>query len=153
MANYKKSKIYKITNLQNGLFYIGSTTRGISRRFKEHYKRSRKGTNKCTSSKVINGTRRKDIKIELLEVWPCNNRRELERREYIIINQAEPRELCVNIAGRIITPPVTPEDEALMNLGDDDVFLEDNIICTIDDSSDTDSSSDSSDIDMCESEC
>lgn len=125
MANYKKSKIYKITNLQNGLFYIGSTTRGISCRFKEHYKRSRKGTNKCMSAKVISGAKRKDIKIELLEVWPCANRRELEQREYLIINQAEPRDLCVNRAGRIIM--TTPDLEDILSeigeIGTDEVFL------------------------------
>lgn len=75
MVNYKEGKIYKITG--NGLTYIGSTTETLNRRLTKH-KQYIKDKRYCSSSKVFGSG---DEKIELIELYPCENKQELIERE------------------------------------------------------------------------
>jgi len=92
MEDYQNGKIYKIWSLEGDKIYIGSTIQTLAYRFSDHR------LNKC-SSKILFKTY-KQVKIDLIENFPCNSKSELERREgeLQIIN----KEFIVNknIAGR-----------------------------------------------------
>ena len=94
--NYSNGKIYKLVCYKTGLVYIGSTCRTLEERLKEHAYDSKrylnKGKNAFISSMFV--TYNNDFKIELIEEFPCDNRRQLENRETIHISQSE----CVNIS-------------------------------------------------------
>lgn len=92
---YEKGKIYKIINNEmNGLVYYGSTTQPLNIRMSKH-KSAAKYNSKCSSISLFEyGT----PEIILIENFPCNSRKELERQEgkYHLDND------CLNqhIAGR-----------------------------------------------------
>jgi predicted GIY-YIG superfamily endonuclease len=97
MANYNDSKIYKITSSKTDKIYIGVTTKSLETRMKQHlqhYERFIKNdlpTDFISSFQVIkNG----DAKIELIEMFPCKSKFELEDREKYLINHTEN---CVNL--------------------------------------------------------
>jgi hypothetical protein len=82
MVNYQDGKIYKITG-GNSLPYIGSTCVTLSRRLAKHntnkkcYK-EKNILNNCGSFDLLE---LEDCKIELIELFPCSSKRELEIRE------------------------------------------------------------------------
>jgi hypothetical protein len=92
--DYSKGKIYKIVCNKTGLVYIGSTYRNLEQRLKEHEincsKYLDKKSNIFISSIYI--IFNNDYKIELIENFSCNNRKELENREYYHIDNSE----CIN---------------------------------------------------------
>lgn len=102
MNRYQNGKIYKIVG-QNDDIYIGSTIQKLNDRFdihKSHYRRHNAG-------KHIRGTSAFELfekygiehcRIELIEEYPCNSKKELERREGEIIKSTK----CINkvVAGR-----------------------------------------------------
>ena len=73
---YKQGKIYLLSCSQTGYTYVGHTFKSLHTRLSQH----KGSTNKCMSKKLI------DMKIELLENYPCNDKRELEKREQYYIN-------------------------------------------------------------------
>ena len=91
MPNYQNGKIYKLWSPQGGYIYIGSTTHLLAVRKAEH-----KRKNSC-SSKIL-FEKYDDVRIELIEEYPCKNKMELNRREGEHIRNND----CVNklIAGR-----------------------------------------------------
>ena len=82
---YYNGKIYCIMCNTTGEVYIGSTTRTLNKRLKDH-----KSKDNGTSSKQI--ILRGDYKMILLENYPCANKRLLEQREAEWIKSNE----CVN---------------------------------------------------------
>ncbi len=100
-SDYSQGKIYKIVCNKTGLVYIGSTYRDLDKRLKEHVDDCKryldKKSNHLISSiyVIINN----DYKIELIEKYPCLNRRELEKREYYYIDKIE----CINTHRTSIT--------------------------------------------------
>ena len=91
MNKYQNGKIYKLVSSQTDKIYIGSTTLSLKKRFAEH-----KYTSNVCSSKLI--TCYDDVDIKLLEEYPCNNRKELFKKEGFYIRNNK----CVNkqILGR-----------------------------------------------------
>ena len=94
MSKYQNGKIYKITNEDmHELVYYGSTICNLNKRLGNH-KYDIKRTN--NSSKILFNT--ENYKIELIELYPCENRKQLCEREgwYIQNNN------CINknISGR-----------------------------------------------------
>jgi hypothetical protein len=91
MPDYKQGKIYAIRSHQTEQIYIGSTTQTLPVRFGEHKKK----TNACNSKLIL---QYEDAYIELIELFPCNSKEELNKKEgeHIRLNN------CVNklIAGR-----------------------------------------------------
>jgi len=90
MVNYQNGKIYKLVSKHSPIPYYGSTVQPLRKRLFEHKQRFK---NNCkinySSFKIIELG---DYKIELVENYPCNSKRELELREaYWIKNN-----LCVN---------------------------------------------------------
>jgi len=96
MANYQNGRIYAIKSYQTELIYIGSTTQILSKRLGEHRINYKK--NGVTSSKEI--LKYPDYYIELIELFPCNSKEELLKREGYFIKQNI--NICVNccIPGR-----------------------------------------------------
>jgi len=93
MNKYENAKIYKLTG-SNGLVYYGSTIRPLNGRLSGHKNKR----NVCSSKSLEN------MKIELVENYPCNCKRELETRERWFIENNE----CINIL-----IPMTTREERL----------------------------------------
>lgn len=93
MPDYKNGKIYCIRSYQTEQIYIGSTTQTLAQRLVKH-----KGKNDGCSSKII--LQYSDAYIELIELFPCNSKEELNKKEgeHIRANN------CVNknISGRTL---------------------------------------------------
>lgn len=93
MPDYKDGKIYRLICNITGLIYYGSTTKTLNERKTGHkadYNRFLNGNSDYyTSFKIIEND---DYKIELVELFPCNDRKELETREGFYIKNSE----CIN---------------------------------------------------------
>ena len=102
MNRYQNGKVYKII-APDDTFYVGSTIQSLNERFGGH-KYSFKSVK---SGKNIRGTAVFELfekygvevcRIELIEEYPCDSKRDLERREGEIIKNTK----CINkvVAGR-----------------------------------------------------
>jgi len=101
MSKYQNGKIYKITSEQSDKYYIGSTIQKLCDRLGRHisdYTIYSQGNGKYISSFEL--IKNDDYKIELIELFPCEDRQELERREGEL--QLQNIDVIVNkkIAGR-----------------------------------------------------
>ena len=105
MPDYSKGKIYKITSPSHpGECYIGSTVQTLKNRRYRHVANCKH--NQSCSSKLLMCY--KDAVIELIELYPCASKTELERREGIIIKEHMTNDemddtVNVFIAGRTYT--------------------------------------------------
>lgn len=79
MPNYQNGKTYIITskNIPNA-GYIGSTEQTLERRLIVHESECRTTTKNCASFPFILAG---DYSIDLIEDFPCNSKKELDRRE------------------------------------------------------------------------
>jgi len=97
MVNYKLGKIYKIMSNQTNQIYVGSTTKKhLSDRMYYHRAKFRNWLDKkgCyySSFELFEFP---DVKIILIESYPCDNRDQLRMREQFHIDKN--RDICVNI--------------------------------------------------------
>ena len=99
---YRNGKIYKIVDVGYSKCYFGSTYNTLCKRMSKHKESYRSFlNNKCprtSSYDLFDEFGLDNCKIELVELYPCNNREELNAREGFWIKQTE----CVNkvIVGR-----------------------------------------------------
>jgi hypothetical protein len=93
-TDYSQGKIYKIVCNKTGLIYIGSTYRTLDERLKEHEYDCKRYLNKKSNHLIssIYVIYYNNYTIELIENYPCQNRRELEKREFHYISNLD----CVN---------------------------------------------------------
>lgn len=96
--DYLNGKIYTIRSYQTDMFYIGSTTAPLTKRFSQH----NCNYNKNKHSNIIEIFKHGDAYIELLEEFPCKNKNELNKREGELIRQHKNN--CVNIQIPCRTP-------------------------------------------------
>ena len=96
---YKNGKIYVICNCIDDEIYVGSTRRTLHKRFIEHKKDCKSGKSNMKIYHHMKTLGVHNFYIELHEEYPCNNRRELTRREGQIIRLLK-SSLNVFIAGR-----------------------------------------------------
>jgi len=91
MPDYEKGKIYKLWSPQGNGIYIGSTTQSLAVRKADHKRRQ-----DCCSKILFQ--KYDDVRIELIEEYPCKNRMELNKQEGEHIRNND----CINkkIAGR-----------------------------------------------------
>jgi hypothetical protein len=100
---YVNGKIYKLTDIGYNECYYGSTRNILCKRFGSHvsqYRRYKNGKGKYVSSfSLFDKYGLENCKIELVELYPCGSRNELEMREgyYISNNKC----LNKNLAGVI----------------------------------------------------
>ena len=89
-ASYKNAKIYRLTSSYTDDIYYGSTTNKLEYRRTAHiisFKRYGVGKGQYYSALQI--SKWPDVKIELVEEYPCKNRKELGKREkYYILNNS-----------------------------------------------------------------
>ena len=101
MPDYSNAKIYHII-APDGSKYIGSTTQEIYKRFTTHksnYRSWKKGQHHfVTCYELFENDNIDNCVVELIENYPCNSKKELEKREGQLIQET----ICVNkvIAGR-----------------------------------------------------
>jgi hypothetical protein len=99
---YINGKIYIITDIGYNKCYYGSTIQTLSQRMTGHradYKRYLNGIGcKCASFELFDEFGVENYKIELVELYPCNSKVELEKQEGLYIKNND----CVNknLAGR-----------------------------------------------------
>ena len=105
MTSYRNGKIYKIEDVGGNLCYIGSTTKlYLSHRMATHrgdYKKWLAGKHtKLTAMDIFEKYGVKNCKIVLIELYPCDTKDELHKREAHYITNTE----CVNkqIPGRTL---------------------------------------------------
>lgn len=100
---YKNGKIYSLFNSVSDKVYVGSTCMPLSKRLsshKYHYKSYKKGTTKTKSSSIILFEEDfENVHIKLIEEYPCDNKKELEKREGFWIRNT-PKRVNMKIAGR-----------------------------------------------------
>ena len=91
MTDYSNGKIYKITCNETDRCYIGSTTKTLTKRFKQHKNHHTSWKNgKCnyiTIYKMFDEYGKENCNIELIENYPCDNNSELELREAYFIRK------------------------------------------------------------------
>ena len=96
MPDYSKGKIYKIWDNNYTKCYIGSTVESLSLRMSRHrekYKQHLKNKYGFTTSFLLfEEFGVEHCKIELVELYPCNSKEELNAREGFFIKE----EICVN---------------------------------------------------------
>jgi hypothetical protein len=98
MVNYNNAKIYKIVDNKNKEYYIGSTTKSLAERMAHHRYAYKNGMGSLTSYNLFDKYGLANCKIQLLMNYPCNNRKQLEKKEGELIRDNE----CINkyVAGR-----------------------------------------------------
>ena len=97
--DYKKAKIYKITNDYNDEIYIGSTCDTLGRRFSVHKCDSRRERNKNRPLyKLMNDIGSERFRIQLICNYPCDDKYQLRQKEGEYIRNTG--HLNKNIAGR-----------------------------------------------------
>ena len=92
MPDFKNSKIYKLWCHETDEIYIGSTTQILSQRLSGH----KTPSNKCNSKILF--AKSNNVKIELLQSYPCENKDQLNKKEGEYIRKLN----CINkkIEGR-----------------------------------------------------
>jgi len=84
---YKRGMIYTIRNIKDDtMIYVGSTINNLSKRFNHHKNCCKAGSSVSLYSYIENNDWT-DYYIELYEAYPCNNKKELNRREGEVIRE------------------------------------------------------------------
>lgn len=87
MPNYQQGKIYKIvSNMNDELCYVGSTTRPLlCQRMEQHRKSYKQWKNgkygRNSSFELFDRYGIQNCSIELIEIFPCNSKDELTKKE------------------------------------------------------------------------
>ena len=89
MPNYENGKIYKLVSPHTDEIYIGSTTQKLCVRIAEHKRDCREGKIRTNKKLFELG----DVKIVLIEDFPCDRKEELIKRERYYIENTD----CLNI--------------------------------------------------------
>ena len=103
MNRYENGKIYKLVNDVDDSFYIGSTCLQLPKRLYYHKNDSNKAPNRRVYKHFLN-IGWENIRIILIELFPCANKMELEKRERYYIDTLKP-DLNKN------KPYLTPEEK------------------------------------------
>ena len=92
-VDYKNGKIYKIVNDVNEKIYIGSTTQPLHKRMHSHRTAIKTKTSNLHSAMKELGV--EHFQIILIEDFPCASKRELEAREYAVLDTFD-KAACYN---------------------------------------------------------
>lgn len=100
---YADSKIYAIKSYQTNKYYIGSTTKTLFARLRQHnYAKKRHNLHKDQYSTSYEILQYDDHYIELLENYHCNSKEELRRREGQLIREHKDCLVNTRIDGRTV---------------------------------------------------
>jgi len=89
MSRYTNGKIYKLVNNADNEIYIGSTCLPLHKRFYKHKSDGTKQPDRKVYKHLV-GIGWDEVKIILIESFPCENKMELEKRERYYIDQLSP---------------------------------------------------------------
>lgn len=92
--DYKNGKIYKL-QINDGNFYIGSTKTDLRKRLYNHKTYSKTSLEQNVYKHI--GENWENVKIILIENFPCNSRQELLKKENEYIQKEIKNDLCLNI--------------------------------------------------------
>jgi len=92
---YKAGKIYKLV-CTDGHYYIGSTINTLNFRFNNHKRAAKLEDATQPSYLYINTIGWENVKIELVEHYSCNSKKELLKKEDDYIQKAKKDPLCLN---------------------------------------------------------
>ena len=106
MPDYAQGKLYRIISPNTDHVYIGSTTKTLDKRLQGHVSDSKHAKRPCTSELIIKAG---DAIIELIELYPCASRKELEARE------GEVQKTTDNCCNQKIAGERTPEEKVANN--------------------------------------
>lgn len=99
MVNYANGKIYKLVNNVDAEIYVGSTTNGLARCKAVH-----KSIARIKSWRVVihlNEVGWENVRIVLVEEYPCENRDQLRQREQYWIDELQP---SLNMSAAYVAP-------------------------------------------------
>jgi len=103
-TSYQNGKIYKIWSLETDRIYIGSTCDTLTNRMCSHkisYKRWKEGKrNLVTSALLFDLVGVENCKIELMKLFPCESKSELESEEGRVMRLNEDLLINRKIQGR-----------------------------------------------------
>jgi group I intron endonuclease len=85
---YHKGKVYKMCSEIDNKIYIGSTIQFLKKRFDSHKNKAKTGTSIVYIH--FNIIEWHNVKIELIEEYPCANKKELVKREQHYIDLLKP---------------------------------------------------------------
>ena len=103
MPDYKNGQIYRLWSPHTDKFYIGSTCNMLAKRLyghRTHYNQYLNGTRRFVSSSELFKLGIDDVKIELMELCPCNSKAELDKREGELIRMHKNNIVNHRISGR-----------------------------------------------------
>ena len=86
---YNNGKIYRLVNSVDNEFYVGSTCLTLCKRLYRHKTDAKRRPNVKIYSH-LNTIGFENVKIVLIEEYPCNSKMELERKERYWIEQLKP---------------------------------------------------------------
>jgi group I intron endonuclease len=89
---YITAKIYKLTNSIDNKIYVGSTIKSLSHRLGSHRTHCR--TSKSLVYDHFRAIGVENVKIELIEHYPCKSNTELRKRERYWVDLLEPELNC-----------------------------------------------------------
>lgn len=99
MVNYQNGKIYTLKSPNCDKYYIGSTTQLLCKRKQKHISEAKiNNKDTVTTSKIIIDAG--DCFIQLLELFPCNTKEELLKREGELIRQYKNELVNKTVNGR-----------------------------------------------------
>jgi len=132
-TNYQNGKIYKIVDNTSDMVYVGSTCKTLQQRLKGHehnFKGFKLGkTNNVTVFKIFES---EDYKIELIKLYPCDSKTNLEIEEGKIIKQFRNDKLNIvnkNIAGQTDNESKTQYRQNNRNLINENQKQKHNCLC------------------------
>jgi hypothetical protein len=95
---YKRGMVYTIRNINDEtMIYVGSTINNLSKRLSRHKSHCKNGKS-CSLYDCIDNNDWTNWYIELYENYPCNNKKELNRREGQVIREIG--SINKNVSGR-----------------------------------------------------
>jgi len=98
-GRYSNGKIYKLVNNVDDEIYVGSTCLPFAKRFYWH-KTSAKRYPERKVYKHLNAIGWENVKIILIETFPCESKAELEKRERYCFDELKPT-LNANVPSRL----------------------------------------------------
>lgn len=90
MNKYEHGKIYKLVNDIDDDIYVGSTHHPLVKRLSLHRSHAKGKRRNCKVYGHLNEVGLENVRIELIEEYPCTCRKELEDRERYWIENLKP---------------------------------------------------------------
>ncbi len=99
MVNYSNGKIYKLVNSVDEEIYVGSTANSLYKRKGGHRATARRNTSRVYAH--LNEVSWENVRIVLVEEFPCENRDQLRQREQYWIDELQP---SLNMTAAYVAP-------------------------------------------------